>query len=1234
MSRILPLVFLLFFCYTSRAQTSWELLNPKPSYQPGKKIVFTTAEKGFIITEGDLLFTVDAGETWNKKTDLSGANDIDFQGDLGYIVGRYGFVLVSKDGGDTWSQISIGSPDNFNTVQIIDAKTIILSGSKTIFRTDDGGATWKSHIIQGYSINKTFFTGALTGHAVCDGGFILKTNDGGKTWKVTESTNIYPNDFFTVYFINEDTGFASKEHDTLLKTTDGGETWQDMGSTVDAFYTFFFLDESTGFATGEFGAVYKTVDGGSSWQWVSFQNARIYQTSIYGIYFQNSEDGIIAGDRGMIYKTTDGGSTWQPNSSFYTDVHNLQFLSESVGYASIYNYLLKTTDGGKTWSKLGPPLEGAGIDKLEFIDEKTGYATVGVHNYFYSVYKTVDGGVSWVKTNAGQEIMHDNLYSLNFIDENVGFVSGGYNQKGIFKTTNGGDNWLVVENLSFGEIQFPDGTTGYGRQVNYSLEKIYKSTDSGENWEVVLETEDNLRSMSFVTKDVGYIAGEYGVMYKTTDGGASWKKLDLPYNDYMYVRFYNKNIGYTLDDNGGIWKTVNGGYSWERITTLNGIQAIDITEGKEVFLSGVNGRIFKSSVTYNPFSITPGPAEEIYSNSARLTGNLTSNGAVINEIQFEYGTANKFDRVITVDPGTVEANRSVNIAVQLDDLLQESTYQYRIKASIEGETVRSEIREFTTKKDYELDMYYPTIERATNKVGASGIVVSNKSEISEIEFQYGTEEAPFSKAVSTSPTLVSALDRSDVVAIITGLEPDTKYSIRIKAVQEGKVIYSQPEEFWTYPEYGITLNSVGITDNSASFSAYVSATTADITDLIFEYGSADFELETVADPGMVDFPYSSYIAATASDLDPEKTYYYRVSGLMDEKTIYSRTGVFNLSKEPIVIPSGAKENNNRSVNVEGLINPGGKFLSNIRFEYGLNNEFDLSVPAQPAYLNGNISTEITALLENLEPGSSYTYRIKAEEGTKTHVSEEFAFVTEAAVKIAQNVLSLQVTNETCPGKSNGSLLLVASEEHDFVASVNGEEQHAFKSQLKLENLAPGSYSVCVTAASAPDFQQCYDFRISAGNSIAGMAVMNQAAGSNFMNINVQKGTAPFTVSLNGRMVAEHFSNDFSVKVKQGDQLEVSSGATCEGTLKYNIDLKNNLTIFPNPASSVLNILIPNVENKVVNVDLYSDSGSLISSKMYSVTNNTVSIPIESLASGYYFVVVKLDSTQTIKFSKK
>lgn len=1232
MKKILPSVLLFLFFLTSKAQENWRLLNPTPSYETGLDLQFISENKGFIITSHELLFTDDSGKTWNKKMQLDGAADINFLNNVGYIAGKQGFVLVTKNGGDSWTEVNTGSLEDFNSVQILNKNTIILSGSQAIIRSDDGGATWQAlNLKANYSINKTYFTSPLIGNAACQGGYILKTIDGGQNWYVTESTNIYPNDFFTIYFANAEVGFATREHDDVLKTIDGGETWQKLSGTPDALYSFSFLNETIGYAAGEFGAIYKTVDGGNSWKWISFQNARYAQTSIHGIYFQNEEKGYAVGQRGMIFRTLDGGSNWEQYSPFYNDIHGFQLITDKIGYTSNGSTLFKTRDGGITWENLGAPVEGSGIGNWKFINENTGYALVGKVNYKYSVYKTVDGGQSWTITNDGHDILRENLHSLAFIDKDTGFVSGGFNQPGTFKTTNGGDSWLQVENLSFGEMNFPDRQTGYARQLYYSQHRIYKTSDTGENWKVVFEAEDQINSISFVSKEIGYIAGEYGTIYKTTNGGDTWEKLTVPYADYQFIKFITPNVGFASADNGKVWKTLDGGYSWQEIARIYGITSIDIDDQNEIFLAGTLGKILKSSFTIEPYTLTAGPAEEVFNRKATFTGIAGSNSESISEIKFEYGTDRSFNKVVPVTPDKVESNNAVKLSAKVTDLAPETTYQYRISAKAGGNLLHSQAVEFTTKPDYQITLNMPVV-LPWNVVDLNGLLTSNEAEISDIKFQYGPYDNPFSQTLSASPAVVSGESSSDVRATLEDLNPDTKYLVRIKATYKGEVIYSNQREFTTYPEASFTIYPVEISENTASLSAYISAYAKDITGLVFEYGTQDFPNEISSEPNIVYSTTSSRISSTLTDLNPDEVYYYRVRGSIGDKNIYSPIGVFNISNDPIAVPENAIENEDRTVTVQGLINPGGKVIEDIRFEYGID-DFSSSVYAQPSVLNGNGTAKISAVLKDLIPGSTYTYRIKAVTGDKELISKKSSFVTKEAVQIDPNVLTLKVTNETCSGKNNGSILINAEEEHDFRLNINGED-HDFTSELLLENLSPGDYNACITAKSAPNFLECFEFKIEAGKSIAGTVQVQQSLINSYAWINIEEGTAPFLLKVNGKVMNKYNSKNFSVKVGKGDQLEISSKAACEGKLTFRIDLDESLTAYPNPVNSILNIVLPNTLERRILVKIYNNSGKLLSSKNYQVNKNVVSIPLDNLPTGFYFAVVNLQSPKTVKFSKK
>jgi hypothetical protein len=109
------------------SQKDWELLNPTPSINNGVDIHFVTNEIGYIITNKEILETNDAGENWIISKKISSANDLNFYNSSGFIVGNYGYVIKSTDNGNSWNTISTGTYDNYNSVNMINEDTILIS---------------------------------------------------------------------------------------------------------------------------------------------------------------------------------------------------------------------------------------------------------------------------------------------------------------------------------------------------------------------------------------------------------------------------------------------------------------------------------------------------------------------------------------------------------------------------------------------------------------------------------------------------------------------------------------------------------------------------------------------------------------------------------------------------------------------------------------------------------------------------------------------------------------------------------------------------------------------------------------------------------------------------------------------------------------------------------------------------------------------------------------------------
>lgn len=595
MKKILLLLLIIITFNETFSQTNWELLNPKPTTNTGKHIEFISSNKGFIITSNELLETIDSGTTWTKKQNITGGNDISFKNGIGYIVGDFGYILKTIDNGVNWQQIYTGFNDSFNTVNIIDNNTIILSGSNSIIKTLDGGTTWLGYTIPNVTVVKTAFTSSLVGHAVCNNGKIQKTIDGGNTWYNTYNANTFPSNFFTVYFINQNIGFASKQHDDLFKTTDGGETWTEITGSFEAIYDFYFLDENNGFATGDHGATYKTTNGGITWSQIFFQNGYIYNTSMYSIFFQDSNKGFATGARGRIIKTIDGGNTWTQHSPTYNDFKQLQIVNNNVGFALTDNQFYKTNNFGDTWTLVGTLNLGTSVTSSDytFINENLGYATTG-GTYGGHVYKTTDGGSTWDILNNGNDIIDEGISSICFLDGNIGFISGGFNQKKVMKTTNGGSSWTQVSNQAFGNIQFVNSLVGYANRIGNYYGAMYKTIDGGNTWNQLIEVAgDGIKSFHFVDENNGYFVGDNSLFYKTTNGGTSWTQISVPYGYYTLTKFYTPNIGYIVNENGEIYKTINSGINWSSVTTQYRLNSLELVNNY-IFTAGTNGKIYRS----------------------------------------------------------------------------------------------------------------------------------------------------------------------------------------------------------------------------------------------------------------------------------------------------------------------------------------------------------------------------------------------------------------------------------------------------------------------------------------------------------------------------------------------------------------------------------------------------------------------------------------------------------------
>ncbi len=316
---------------------------------------------------------------------------------------------------------------SFLSVSFVDANTgFIVGGYGTILHTTNGGTDWISQLsgtmnwLRGVSA-----ADSDTAVAVGDSGIILHTTNGGTTWMNQSSGTAHT--LRAVCFIDASTGAVVGDSGTILRTTNGGATWMNQSSgTLSNLNSVSFINASTGTVVGNSGTMMHTTNGGTTWTNQSI--SADYQ--LLGVSLTDADTGIVVGnyqgcviipcnENGpVIIGMTNGGILWNakpPDTLFLICkdclpdfIGAVSFTDVNTGTVAVYNCIFHTTNGGgASFTDSVKEGEGSWIPQLAdtnvyqgvcFTDANHG-TVVGA---FGIILHTTTGGITAVKNSPAQ----------------------------------------------------------------------------------------------------------------------------------------------------------------------------------------------------------------------------------------------------------------------------------------------------------------------------------------------------------------------------------------------------------------------------------------------------------------------------------------------------------------------------------------------------------------------------------------------------------------------------------------------------------------------------------------------------------------------------------------------------------------------------------------------------------------------------------------------------------------
>jgi phosphodiesterase/alkaline phosphatase D-like protein len=396
-------------------------------------------------------------------------------------------------------------------------------------------------------------------------------------------------------------------------------------------------------------------------------------------------------------------------------------------------------------------------------------------------------------------------------------------------------------------------------------------------------------------------------------------------------------------------------------------------------------------------------ADSVSGNSAKLHGAVDAFNQSTT-VHFEYGTTTGYGKTMAAVPPTVAGTGVQQVAADIDSLLPNTLYHYRLVAVNGSGTTNGADSTFTTLAvaPVAVTLNFDSLTTTTAFLKGS---VDPKGSSTAVKFEYGTTTAYGSEAiVPESPANGHAV--VPVGVKISALAPSTLYHYRLIATNSAGTSNGADSTFTTggVAPAVVTLNADSVTGTTAKFHGTVNPFNATAS-VKFEYGTTNaYGNETAAVPPSVSGTTVQDVAGSVSGLLPNTLYHYRVSATNASGTSNGADSTFTtLAVAPVSLTLNADSLTTTTAFLNGSVDPKGSSTT-VKFEYGTTAAYGSEAVVPESPVNGHAVVPVGVGISGLTVNTLYHYRLVAANSAGTSNGPDSTFTTNG---LAPTVVTLQ-----------------------------------------------------------------------------------------------------------------------------------------------------------------------------------------------------------------------------------